>query len=305
MSSSRHIAAHHLILAAVVALVGWGVAAPPTGAVATLPAAPADVTVTLSVGIAVRWVDNSDNETSFVIERSLGSQGFGVVGTVGANVTSFTDPGIGISTYTYRVRARNDQGSSAYATSAPIVLVSSNSSIAVTMSATPTSGVVPLSVTFTTNSTAPTITWYFGDGTTASGPSVSHTYGDFLTYAATLVVKAPGVEGFGQDVGTTVTLIDAVAPPLSAPSNLAGASTIRGTVTLTWTNPISDATEILVVRCVARKCASPSTVGTLSPRATSFSDQTVKSGTTYAYWLVVRNAAGQTARSNSITVKAR
>jgi PKD repeat protein len=301
MSSSRRVQA--LILATAVALTGWGVAAPPTSAATTVPVAPTNVT--LSTGVIVRWVDNADNETSYVIERSFGSQGFGVVGTVGANVTSFTDVGVGIATYTYRVRARNDQGSSASATSAPITLISSNSSIPVSMSASPTSGTVPLSVTFTTTSTAPTITWYFGDGTTANGPSVTHTYSDFLTYAATLVVRAPGVEGFGQDVGTAVTLISALAPPLTAPNNLAAVSTTRGTVRLTWTNPISDATEMLVVRCVTRKCSSPTVVGTLAPRATSFLDATVKSGTTYDYWLVVRNAVGETARSNSVTIKAR
>jgi len=53
------------------------------------------------------WVDNSTNEDGFAIERATGTGGaFAQVGTVGANVTSFTDTGLGAATtYCYRVRA--------------------------------------------------------------------------------------------------------------------------------------------------------------------------------------------------------
>ncbi len=283
------------------ALVGSVFTVSRVSAAIAVPAAP--TSVTLSPGITVSWVDNATDESSYVIERSLGAQGFGVIGTVAANVTSFIDVAYGINTYTYRVRARNDQGFSAYATSAPISLISVNSTIPVTATAQPTSGTVPFTVTFTTSSTAPTITWYFGDGETASGPSVTHTYTSYAKYAATLVVTAPAA--FGNDVGTAVMLIDALVPPLAAPSDLTATSTSRRTVSLNWTNPISDATEILVFRCPTRKCTNPMLVAALAPATTSYNDTTVKSGTLYDYWMIVRNADGQTAGSLAVTIKAR
>jgi hypothetical protein len=62
------------------------------------------------------WVDNSQNEDGFNIERKLGTTGtFSLLATVGPNVTSYSDNNLADSTtYCYRLNAFNSAGNSAY-----------------------------------------------------------------------------------------------------------------------------------------------------------------------------------------------
>jgi hypothetical protein len=69
-----------------------------------------------AASLQLSWTDNSANEDGFNIERKLGPGGtFAVVGSVGANVTSYTDANLTDSTtYCYRVNAFNSAGPSPY-----------------------------------------------------------------------------------------------------------------------------------------------------------------------------------------------
>jgi len=66
--------------------------------------------------IVLDWSDNSDNETGFKIERKLDTAvNFTQIATVGANAVTYADTGLGVNTkYTYRLRAYNAGGHSAY-----------------------------------------------------------------------------------------------------------------------------------------------------------------------------------------------
>ena len=66
--------------------------------------------------INLTWDDNSNNETGFSIERCLGVNctNFSAVGFVGANDTTFSDPGLSQNTYGYRVRATSGSAFSTY-----------------------------------------------------------------------------------------------------------------------------------------------------------------------------------------------
>lgn len=65
--------------------------------------------------VELAWNDNSFNETSFEIERRQGNGSYGAVAGVGAGTTSYRDDGLTSGTeYSYRVRARNGSGASAY-----------------------------------------------------------------------------------------------------------------------------------------------------------------------------------------------
>jgi hypothetical protein len=93
-----------------------------TATSSTPPAAPSLATgrATSTRNVTVRWQDNSNNESSFVIQRRVGATGtFSEVGTVEDDVTVFQDqvfpaPAAG-TPVTYRIIARNEEGDSAFA----------------------------------------------------------------------------------------------------------------------------------------------------------------------------------------------
>ena len=83
--------------------------------------------------IDISWLDNTTIETGYVLERSLSSNsGFAEVVTLGANVTSYQDNSLlAETTYFYRVKAINANGSSSYsntegASTLPLVISNPN-----------------------------------------------------------------------------------------------------------------------------------------------------------------------------------
>ncbi len=73
-------------------------------------------TLTATAGqLILSWTDNSNNESGFKIERAIEGESFTQIGTVGANITNFTDTSVtSFTTYNYRVRAYNSSGNSDY-----------------------------------------------------------------------------------------------------------------------------------------------------------------------------------------------
>ncbi len=87
----------------------------------TPPAAPSNLVATAasSARIDLAWADNSTNEEGFAIERSTDGVTFTPLATVAANVITYASTGLTASTtYTYRVRATNSAGNSAYTNAA-------------------------------------------------------------------------------------------------------------------------------------------------------------------------------------------
>jgi predicted secreted protein len=98
----------------------------------TPPAAPSGLTAVAvsSSQINLAWADNATDETGFKIERCTGAgcSNFTQIATVGANVTSYSNTGLAASTsYSYRVRAYNGGGDSAYSNTASATTQASTS----------------------------------------------------------------------------------------------------------------------------------------------------------------------------------
>jgi hypothetical protein len=91
----------------------------PTEPIVLAPAAPSNFTATaLSPSeIALEWIDNSTNESSFIIERCLTGSGPWVqIVVLASNSESYTDSGLTQNTqYYYRIYTSNSAGDSAYA----------------------------------------------------------------------------------------------------------------------------------------------------------------------------------------------
>ena len=106
------------ILSAVLILMSCSTSPNNTGGSTTtvIPLAPSNLTGVLvsSSQVNLTWTDHSTNETGFKIERKIdGAVSFNLVGTVNADVFSFTDTGLVASTnYTYRVMSYNAVGNS-------------------------------------------------------------------------------------------------------------------------------------------------------------------------------------------------
>jgi len=68
-----------------------------------------------TTGINLSWIDNSNNESGFKIERKTGASAYSVIATVGVNIRNYKDRGLTPNTlYYYRIIAFNMEGSSSY-----------------------------------------------------------------------------------------------------------------------------------------------------------------------------------------------
>jgi hypothetical protein len=87
----------------------------------TAPTAPSGLaaTVASSTQINLTWTDNANNETGYLVERATGTGAFGQVASIAAGSTSYSSTGLTASTgYSFRVRATNSAGNSAYSNTA-------------------------------------------------------------------------------------------------------------------------------------------------------------------------------------------
>jgi hypothetical protein len=183
-----------------------------------IPAAPASLTSTALSPTSVRlnWMDNSNNETQFEIQRRLYSSGtFATLTTVGANATTYTDNTVQpLTSYEYRVRSANGSGPSA---------TWSNTSIVTTPQQTPGA---PSGLTASYNNTTKTFTLNWADNSTnEQGFTVQFSYsGSAFSDLA--------------NVGANVTSYTSGTNPPSGPYQFRVRS-YNGTLFSSWSNTAS------------------------------------------------------------------
>lgn len=170
-------------------------------------------------------------------------------------------------------------------------------------SATPTSGIAPLTVNFSAagsndpDGSIASYSWNFGDGTAlGTTAAVSHVYQSAGTYTAVLTVTDNrGAKSTAQVVIT----VGADPNVLNAPSALKG-SAGRGSVTLSWTDNSTNESGFYIERAPSGSTAF-ARVRTVGANVKTFTN-TVTRGT-YLYRVQAFNSTTVSAYSNTVTVK--
>jgi hypothetical protein len=296
-----------------------------TPAAPVAPAAPSGLTATATstTNVTVAWTDNATNEDGFHIERCTGTMAacdaspasFAQVAQLAADTTSWPDTGrTPGATYTYRVRAFNGVGNSAYSGSAQVI-----------MPAPPTA---PTALAATAISTTQINLTWTDTATNEDGFRVERCTGTAATcdaspasYAqvAQLAADATSWPDTGRSAGTTYTYrvrafntwgqsaysngASATTPaPPTAPTTLAATAISTTQINLTWTDTATNEDNVRVERCTgtAAACASGTftQIALLGANATSYGDSGLAPSTTYSYRVIATNTSGESAPSN-------
>lgn len=273
-----------------------------------LPAAPTGPSATAVAGdrVDLEWVDASDNEQGFQIERCAGAAcgDFALVTTTAADATTYSDIGLtGGLVYRYRIRAVNGAGTSAYT--------------GIVQSATVVPG-IPTTLTATTFSADRIdLSWIDNAGDelgfviercTGSGcgaftpidsvetPNATSFQNTGLTAGTTYRYRVRAYNASGTSGASNVATAGTNTP--AAPSGLAAVTIAAGRIDLTWTENADNEVSLRVERCDGPGCTTFVEIASLGIDAASYSDLTTVVNTTYRYRVRAVNNAGSSAYSD-------
>jgi hypothetical protein len=276
----------------------------------TPPAAPGSLSSSSQTtsSISLKWTDNSTNESSFKVYRSLSAtEGFSEVGSTAANVTSFTDNNLqtGI-TYYYRLRAYNNAGYSDYSSTLAVATLS------LQIPAAP-SGLVATSVNY--NNT--TLKWNDNSNNETgfqierSGPNDYSIKMTFKTEAGIIqftdnelvmnsnyqyqirAFNSDGNSDYSSPIQITTPYL--VAP--SSPSSLTSSEFTDTSITVKWNDNSTNETGFVITRSLAVN-PSKSIEIKVNANDTVFTDSKLASSTTYVYTVKAVNDAGNSPSSD-------
>jgi PKD repeat protein len=211
-------------------------------------------------------------------------------------------------TYTATLTVTDSESPAKTATSSVTVTVSAvGNPLTASAGATPTSGQIPVNVTFSGTATGGTppysYSWNFGDGTTSTAQNPTHTYSTAGTYTATLTVTDSSSPAKTATSSVTITADPVQATVPGAPTGLT-ATGGSGQVSLSWTPPSSNGGENITSYKVYRGTSSGNetllTSGGCSGlgAVTSCTDTGLTNGTTYYYKVTAVNGVGEGPQSN-------
>lgn len=280
-----------------------------------LPTAPSNlVAVALTpTSVQLTWTDNATTETGFELERRIGSQAFVRIITLASNLTSYVDASASPATvYTYRIRAINANGNSAYAPAPQVTTPSApppNPPIVV-LNASATSITQGQSITWSTVGTmagsGSLATWIFnrGNSTTQNGTGTPpltlgpYTYPAVGIFTATLSVT--DTNGITRTASSQPVTVSAAPSPPTAPTNLLATLSAPTSVQLNWTDTSTNETGFSIERRIPS--GSFAQITTVGPNIGGYLDTGLNNNTTYEYRVRAFNGVGNSAYSNTVSI---
>ncbi|MFN3648483.1 MAG: fibronectin type III domain-containing protein [Armatimonadota bacterium] len=258
-----------------------------------------------STSISLTWRDTSANESGFRIERKTGNGSFTQVATVDANVTSYLDTGLSPGTrYTYRVRAVNAAGSSAF----------SNEASATTSSAPPPApdrlaarALSSRRVELTwrdrsTNEESFEVERRLENGTfqrvAVLPPNTTRYEDQGLEPETVYFYRVRAVNAGGPSAYTDEVRVETLSPPPppAAPEGLAAAPQGFFQINLQWLDRSTNEEQFEIERRTAGGAFAR--VATVPANTTTFADTMLQPGTLYFYRVRAVNEGGESAYSN-------
>jgi titin len=279
-----------------------------------LPAAPTSLTASATSGsrINLTWADNANNEVLYKVERcAQGCSAFTEIAQTPGESTSYSDTGLTAgSTYSYRVRAWNDIGNSAYSNVAAATTTGSLAAPSALAATVRSSTLIDLA--WTDNSiteTAFLIERCAGSGCTTFaqigqvGANVVG-YSDATATASTTYsyrVRATTGQASSPYSNVASATTPAAAPGgLPAPTSLTAIAASSSRVDLTWQDNASNETGYRIETCATQGCTGFWQIGQVGANARTFSHTGLGPGSTYSYRVRAFNATGNSAYSNVV-----
>ena len=291
----------------------WNTSA--TVTVPTIPAAPAGISGTVNAGpsITLTWTDNATTESGFTLERAVVGGGFATISsTLPANTTGYVDTTVALGTnYSYRVRADNVTGSSAWNTSAGIyvpTLPAAPTNLARTVART-AAGPDSVSLTWVDNANNPnyetgftlqraTNNTFTANVTNITVAANATAYTDSVTHGQTWYYRIQAVNVVGLSAWSNT--VSATTVPLT-PTNFRATNIGRTALTLNWNDVSANETGYQLQR---RRVGANNwtTVVTTAANATSYRDTNRSPNTQYDYRIRGVNGVGN---SPWVTIRVR
>lgn len=281
---------------------------------AGVPIAPSGLTaIAVDPGtIDLSWTDNSNNETSFKVERALDNHGtpgaWAQIISLGNNVTNYANSGLSPNTiYWYRVRASNGSGNSPY------------SNVADTTTPGPPFAPSNL-VAVVVASNQVNLSWIDNSSTENGfeidrargmpfnlniteivdvGSNVTSYTDTGLIIGSTLYYQVTAFNSYGNSATTPI--ISVTIPSLPAgPSGLTATTVTTNEINLSWTDNSNNEGVFKIERTLDNGGApgSWSQIATASTNVISYSDTGLAAMTRYWYRVRASNASGDSPYSN-------